>query len=423
MSNFGIARGPGIVPTHSPWPPWFQCLELWFHELNALRQEAWGSLKHRRSWIRFCGQARVSLNLSLTRRSVFRGAAAPFAIAGMPAPRNGRAQKATPAVSTGASPVAGTSLWQAAWQNGIVFGTSLATWQIEDEYIPVVEREAALLFTEDDLLWWRLKPTPESSLDFTTADQFMDLAESHGSLVVGAHLVWDEGFGEGWTDEDLRGLEAEAARTLIMGVIEETVGRYKGRVSARIVANEVIDANEANGLRIDVPWYQTIGPTYVQEAFVKAREVDPDALLILNEFGFERLDRIPASEQVVDDEKCVCALVRRGIEFAVGSKPNSFRINSASDRPRALSRTLPERRSARSSGTRHIDAQTVCLVRIDHFVGDNPAGDSPLVPTNRFLNDAHDQSPRGFRLQPPKVLVRPTFAEAFVPNEMRTDDE
>ena len=97
-------------------------------------------------------------------------------------------------------------LWQTAWKHGIVFGTSAATWQLEDpDYAQLVEHEAAILFTEDDLLWWRLRPTPDSALDFQYADQFMVFAERNRQLVLGAHLVWDEGFGEGWTEEDLWG--------------------------------------------------------------------------------------------------------------------------------------------------------------------------------------------------------------------------
>jgi endo-1,4-beta-xylanase len=144
----------------------------------------------------------------LTRRSVLRGASGLSAAGLASRPGLVRAQDATPGASPMASPQAtpmpGMPLWEAAWQNGVVYGTSLATWQAEDtEYLPVVEREAAILFTEDDLLWWRLKPTPDSGLDFTFGDMFMDIAEQHGSLVLGAHLVWDEGFGEGWTEDDL----------------------------------------------------------------------------------------------------------------------------------------------------------------------------------------------------------------------------
>lgn len=242
----------------------------------------------------------MSIDRLLSRRSLLRGAAGVSAT-GLVLPRyQGLAQDATPegspAPAPQASPVAGLSLWQAAWANGIVYGTSLATWQAEDpEYLPVVEREAAILFTEDDLLWWRLKPAPDAELDFTYGDMVMDIAERHGSLVIGAHLVWDEGFGEGWAEDDIWGLEEQAARTLLFGTLEEVVGHYQGRVNGWIVANEVIDAQEADGLRTDVPWYEPLGPGYVAEAFTLAASIDPDALLILNEFGLETDDEFDAA--------------------------------------------------------------------------------------------------------------------------------
>jgi endo-1,4-beta-xylanase len=236
----------------------------------------------------------------LTRRSVLRGTAGASALGLINRPGLAIAQNATPQASPvatpQATPVSGMPLWQAAWQNGIVYGTSLATWQAEDaEYLPVVEQEAAILFTEDDLLWWRLKPTPDSQLDFTFGDTFMEIAEQHGSLVLGAHLVWDEGFGEGWTDDDLWGLEEQAARTLIFDTVEQVVSRYRGRVAGWIVVNETIDAHEGEGLRTDVPWYQTIGPSYVAESFETAAAADSEALLILNEFGLETDDEFDAA--------------------------------------------------------------------------------------------------------------------------------
>jgi endo-1,4-beta-xylanase len=168
-----------------------------------------------------------------------------------------------------------------------VFGTAYSTRLSEDaDYVALVDREAGLLFTEDDLLWYKLKPTPESDLDFSFADDFMAFAEQRRQLVFAAHLVWDEGFGDGWGDE-LWELSAEEARELILPIIDRVVRRYRGRVAGWIVVNEAIDAHTDDGLRTDVPWYQTIGPTYVAEAFHAARAADPHATLVLNEFGFE----------------------------------------------------------------------------------------------------------------------------------------
>jgi endo-1,4-beta-xylanase len=197
-------------------------------------------------------------------------------------------------------------LWETAFERGIVYGSSTATWQLSDAgYRRLFAREAAILFTEDDLLWYRLRPTPTSGLDFRFGDRIVSFAERQGMLVLGAHLVWDEGFGEGWTDDDLWGMSEQEARQVIFGTIDRVVGRYKGRVAAWIVANEVLDGA---GLRTDVPWYETIGPSYVAEAFTAAHEADPDATLLLNDFGFETdddfavaADKRAATLQLLDD--------------------------------------------------------------------------------------------------------------------------
>jgi endo-1,4-beta-xylanase len=170
----------------------------------------------------------------------------------------------------------------------LVYGSSATTWQLSDpHYRELFAREAAILFTEDDLLWWRLRPTPRSGLRFEHGDQIIGFAQRHGMLVIGAHLVWDEGFGDGWTEEDLWGMDEQAARDLILGTIAAVVGRYRGRVACWIVVNEALDDS---GLRGDVPWYSTIGPSYVAESFRAAHEADPDALLVLNDFGYETDD-------------------------------------------------------------------------------------------------------------------------------------
>lgn len=55
------------------------------------------------------------------------------------------------------------------------------------------------------------------------------------------------------------------------------------------MANEVTDPydSDENMLRTNVPWYASIGPSYVAESFALAQQEDPDALLLINEFGFE----------------------------------------------------------------------------------------------------------------------------------------
>jgi endo-1,4-beta-xylanase len=201
-----------------------------------------------------------------------------------------------------------TPLWKVARERGIAFGSSIATWQFDDDYPALFAREAKLLFTEDDLLWYRLKPAPDAPLDFSYADRIIAFAEANRMRVFGAHLVWDEGFGEGWPEDYLWTVDEAEARELLFGTLTATVRRYRGRVDAWSVANEVTSPEGERGFRTDVPWWETIGPSYVAEAFHLAHAADPKALLVINEFGFETVNewgdepepRRRATLQVID---------------------------------------------------------------------------------------------------------------------------
>jgi endo-1,4-beta-xylanase len=183
-------------------------------------------------------------------------------------------------------------LWKHAARNGIAFGSSIATWQLDGEYNRVHAREAAVMFTEDDLLWYQLKPTPDSPLNFNPGERMVRFAERNDQLTIGAHLAWDEGFGEGWTDDDLWGLSRNEAEKLLYRTARRQVKHFKGRMNGWIVANEVTDPEERDrhGFRTNVPWYQTIGPEYIENVFHIAKQEDPKALRIINEFGFETVN-------------------------------------------------------------------------------------------------------------------------------------
>jgi endo-1,4-beta-xylanase len=197
-------------------------------------------------------------------------------------------------------------LWATAWRRGVVYGSSAATWQLADaDYAGLFRDEAAILLTEDDLLWYRIRPTLRSGLVFTRPDRIVRIAEMSGQLVFGAHLVWDQGFGTGWSRHELWNLDRLRARRLLFGTVDTVVRRYRGRIAAWSCANEVIAASTevgAGGLRTDVPWYRTCGNDYVATAFHVAHEADPAATLVLNDFGYETASRSgpePAAKQRV----------------------------------------------------------------------------------------------------------------------------
>lgn len=185
-------------------------------------------------------------------------------------------------------------LWEDAWQQGVIYGGSISTWMYsgDTDYADLFRREVTMLWPEDDFLWYRLRPSPTSGLDFTFPDMIVDFAEANRQLIIGAPgLVWDEGFGDGWTDDDLWGMTRAQASKVLYSTLRAMVHRYRGRVASWIVCNEVTDPEGDHGLRTDVPWYNTIGPDYVAEAFHQAHEQDPYALLLLNEFGLDTVNQ------------------------------------------------------------------------------------------------------------------------------------
>jgi endo-1,4-beta-xylanase len=182
-------------------------------------------------------------------------------------------------------------LYRAALAKGLRYGSSAATWQVrpDADYAALYARESGMLLTEDDLLWYRLKPTPDSPLDFTYGDQIVSFAAGNAQPVLAAHLAWDEGLGDGWDPDALFDLGPQEARDLLFGTIRREVAHYAGKVRAWVVANEVTDGEDkdANGFWTEEPWYQTIGPTFAEKAFKLAHRYDPGAVLLINEFGFE----------------------------------------------------------------------------------------------------------------------------------------
>jgi endo-1,4-beta-xylanase len=101
----------------------------------------------------------------------------------------------------------------------------------------------------------------------------------------GHPLVWHEQL-PAW-------LETAAPETLrkhLRQHITWLVGAHRGRIHSWDVLNEPL-AHDGQGLRPSL-WLKALGPGYIAEALRWARAADPDAQLVINDYGLEGDDSV-----------------------------------------------------------------------------------------------------------------------------------
>ncbi|PID60245.1 MAG: hypothetical protein CSB44_10955 [Gammaproteobacteria bacterium] len=108
------------------------------------------------------------------------------------------------------------------------------------------------------------------------ADHLADFAEANGMALHGHPLIWYAQLPP-W----VKALEGDEVAPVLEEYIELLAGRYVGRVAMWDVVNE---AFEKDGSFRDSVWYRGMGEEYIGAAFRKAREVDPTATLLYNDY-------------------------------------------------------------------------------------------------------------------------------------------
>jgi endo-1,4-beta-xylanase len=125
--------------------------------------------------------------------------------------------------------------------------------------------------------------------DFTGADAYVAFGERHGMFIVGHTLVWHNQVPP-WFFTDAHGDPNTPAQQIerLRRHIQTVAGRYRGRVNAWDVVNEVI--GEDGAYRRDTAWVKAVGDgdELVRRAFAFAQRYAPDAELYYNDFNAER---------------------------------------------------------------------------------------------------------------------------------------
>lgn len=148
----------------------------------------------------------------------------------------------------------------------------------------LLAEQYSIVVPENCLKWNMLRPTADT-YDFADADALVAFAEAHWMKVRGHNFVWHEALPKWFAGT----VNKDNARKFLVDHINTVAGRYKGKIHSWDVVNEAIWIKDGrpDGLRSSSPWFQMLGPDYLDLSYRTARQADPHALLTYNEYGIE----------------------------------------------------------------------------------------------------------------------------------------
>jgi endo-1,4-beta-xylanase len=150
-------------------------------------------------------------------------------------------------------------------------------------YGEVLSREFNILTPENAMKWSPIHPQ-QHQYNFTQADTIADFAWTQGMPVHGHTLVWHSSL-PAWL------VNGEFDRDQMLEILADHIytlgGRYSGYVAMWDVINEGVNVD---GTLRDTIWRERIGDDYLDWAFWFARDADPYALLLYNDWGAEGIN-------------------------------------------------------------------------------------------------------------------------------------
>lgn len=192
-------------------------------------------------------------------------------------------------------PLPKPALKELAREKGIEIGNYAALKRLGEPGYSQILKEQFDFVTIDGQPNWQfndglpLRPG-EHAFDFTNTDKVMEFARANNKPVRMHHYVWGE---EKWIPDWVK--KGDYTKEELLGLIEnhiKTVGdHFKGKVREWTVVNEAFTRGlHQNGL--NDWWGEKIGPDYIDQSFIWARQADPGAKLIMNDFNNERPNEV-----------------------------------------------------------------------------------------------------------------------------------
>lgn len=183
----------------------------------------------------------------------------------------------------------------------LLVGTCVPVWTIDvdndqEPRARLIAEQYNMVVCENEMKFDATEPT-QGTFSYYHGDRLVRFAERHNMYIRGHALAWHQQVPSWLTadgNKNTRGLSRQQLLDILKNHIVNVVGHWKGKICEWDVANEVLDDNQTtiysnpNGydLRPSV-WATGIGEDFLDSAFVWAHQTDPDAILILNDYGVE----------------------------------------------------------------------------------------------------------------------------------------
>ncbi len=150
----------------------------------------------------------------------------------------------------------------------------------------ILKNDCSIIVSENGMKLGNLRPSA-TFWNWSDIDHLVQFAEENKMKVKWHTFFWHNQnpafLGNMKTRED--------ALKMMDEIIEKVMTRYKGKIEMYDIVNEMF---EENGSMRNTVWYRLAGPDYIEYALTKARSVDPDTKLYLNEYNNEEMGNAKA---------------------------------------------------------------------------------------------------------------------------------
>jgi endo-1,4-beta-xylanase len=171
-------------------------------------------------------------------------------------------------------------------QKGLLYGTTISAAQIANDpaFVELVLRQVSVVVPENDMKWQDMNRGAPGDDDYGPADTVAGFAVEGELALRGHNLLWYFRTPHWFFTLPNR----EAQRRAVVARIRAMAGRYRGIIQSWDVVNEPIELKDGrpDGLRKGV-FLDALGPEYLDLAYRTARETDPHARLVVNEYDVE----------------------------------------------------------------------------------------------------------------------------------------